>query len=206
MPNSFTTILIYIGRYRDFFDDLKKKLISFYWRHQSVLVSLLARWHACAYQSRACYAHSIWREGLSHRWAPKWNFMRKRELCKKKGWWAPSWNPTQVESCAPPSSRAACSHLCHELAWDIDCYVVTIGFTSVIIRVSPDGTVIILAVKEDEADHEHVDGEVGEDVALVAVHQVQQLAPGLVRARQVLQHRLACHPFNIQVPLLWKHL
>ena len=71
-----------------------------------------------------------------------------------------------------------------------------------IIRVSPDGTVIILAVKEDEADHEHVDGEVGEDVALVAVHQVQQLAPGLVRARQVLQHRLACHPFNIQVPLL----
>ena len=125
---------------------------------------------------------------------------------QKKGWGAPSWNPTQVESCVPPSSRAACSHSCHELAWDIDCYVVTIGFTSVIIRVSPDGTVIILAVKEDEADHEHVDGEVGEDVALVAVHQVQQLAPGLVRARQVLQHRLACHPFNIQVPLLWKHL
>ena len=130
----------------------------------------------------------------------------KGNFAKKKGWWAPFWNPTQVESCAPPSSRAACSHLCHELAWDIDCYVLTIGFTSVIIRVSPDGTVIILAVKKDEADHEHVDGEVGEDVALVAVHQVQQLAPGLVRARQVLQHRLACHPFNIQVPLLWKHL
>ena len=63
-----------------------------------------------------------------------------------------------------------------------------------------------MTVKEDEADHEHVDGEVGEDVALVAVHQLQQLAPGLVRARQVLQHRLARHPFNILLPLLTRHL
>ena len=71
--------------------------------------------------------------------------------------------------------------------------------------VSPDGAVIILTVKKDEADHEHVDGEVGEDVPLVAVHQLQQLAPGLVRARQVLQHRLTCHPFNIAVPVLIRH-
>ena len=71
--------------------------------------------------------------------------------------------------------------------------------------VSPDGAVIILAVKKDEADHEHVDGEVCEDVPLVAVHQVQQLAPGLVRARQVLQHRLTCHPLNIAVPVLRRH-
>ena len=71
---------------------------------------------------------------------------------------------------------------------------------------SPDRTVIILAVKDEEVDHEHVDGEVGEDVALVAVHQLQQLAPGLVRAGQVLQHRLTCHPFYISVPLLTRHL
>lgn len=71
---------------------------------------------------------------------------------------------------------------------------------------SPDVAVNVLAVKEDEVDHEHMDREVGEYVALVAVHQLQQLVPGLVWAGQVLQHCLACHPFNTYVSLLIKHL
>ena len=135
-----------------------------------------------------------------------WNLIRKRNLVKDLRL-EPFWNPTRVESCAPPSSPSACSHWYRELAWHIAMYIAT--WSSLIIWddwASPDRTVIILAVKDEEVDHEHVDGEVGEDVALVAVHQLQQLAPGLVRAGQVLQHRLTCHPFYISVPLLTRHL
>lgn len=44
--------------------------------------------------------------------------------------------------------------------------------------------------------------EIGEDLALVAAHQLNELQPGLVRARKELQHGLACHTLDVSVPRL----
>ena len=44
--------------------------------------------------------------------------------------------------------------------------------------------------------------EIGEDLALVAAHQINELQPGLVRARKELQHGLACHTLDASVPRL----
>ena len=56
-----------------------------------------------------------------------WNLIRKRNLVKDSGL-EPFWNPTRVESCAPPSSPSACSHWYRELAWHIamHCHLVII--------------------------------------------------------------------------------
>ena len=48
--------------------------------------------------------------------------------------------------------------------------------------------------------------EIGEDLALVAAHQINELQPGLVRARKELQHGLACHTLDVSVPRLrWRY-
>ena len=199
-PNSFTTILIY--HYSDFFDDLKNDQFL-------LRISVSLGFFACtlAYMSIISLFRALDMEGSAF---TQLSTLDGIWLGKGTWWKTQDWNLFEI----PLGLRAvhlqvAPQHVHTGIVNSPGTLQCIATWSSLMIWddwASPDRTVIILAVKDEEVDHEHVDGEVGEDVALVAVHQLQQLAPGLVRAGQVLQHRLARHPLYISVPLLTRHL
>ena len=67
---------------------------------------------------------------------------------------------------------------------------------------SPHPPVLVLAVKQQEDHHDHVDAAVSEDLALVVVELPGDLGLGGVEAGEALQEQLRRNPTNIPWPIL----